>query len=79
MMEGLREGAAKQSKFMGITLTRTEIEPMLAEYDALRVENERLRAIGLELIDVAERLSPAQHSLARVQVDRAKAALKAKL
>ena len=44
MMNGLREGAAKQTKFMGITLTRTEVEPILAEWDALRAENERLRA-----------------------------------
>ena len=44
MMEGLREGAAKQSKFMGITLTCTEVEPILAEYDALHAEIEWLKA-----------------------------------
>lgn len=39
---------------------------------------ERLRAIGLELLAVAERLSPAQHSLARAQIDKARAVLEPK-
>jgi hypothetical protein len=53
-------------------------EAMIAERDELRAEVERLRTIALELLDVAERLSPAPHSLARAQINNARAALEPK-
>jgi hypothetical protein len=51
MMEGLREGAAKQTKFMGITLTQVEVGPILAEYAELRAEVERLTMALQQIIE----------------------------
>jgi archaellum component FlaC len=43
MMEGMREAASKNTKFVGINLTQVEINPILAEYDTMRAEVERLK------------------------------------
>lgn len=49
----------------------------LHEITKLEAENERLRATGLELLAVIDRLGPLpQHSLARAQIDKARAALR---
>jgi hypothetical protein len=36
LMEGLRRAEQAKTKFVSITLTQTEIKPILAEYDRLR-------------------------------------------
>jgi hypothetical protein len=35
LMESLRKGLKKQTKFYGITLTKEEVGPILEEYDRL--------------------------------------------
>lgn len=44
MMNSLRAAADKRTRYVGITLTAQEYDPILAEYDALQAEIDRLRA-----------------------------------
>lgn len=55
MMEGLREAAAKRTKYVGINLTMAEADPILAEYDELCAEIKRLQQRMKEIIDNSTR------------------------